>query len=117
MANALLILGNQLFDPSRAPLKGRRFDHVYMREDVELCTHFKYHKLKIALFLMAMRSYADELKEAGHTVDYEALAPSKKAYESHLKSWLKEHSIKKLTLIEIEDKFFEKRIMTTLEDH
>lgn len=63
-----------------------------MREDVELCTHFKYHKLKIALFLMAMRSYADELKEVGHRVDYEALQPSekpsKKSYETHLKEWL-----------------------------
>jgi deoxyribodipyrimidine photolyase-related protein len=116
MAHALLILGNQLFDPTRSPLKGRKFDRVYMREDIELCAHFKYHKLKIALFLMAMRSFADELKIAGHKVDYETLLPSKKSYETHFKEWLKKNSVKKITLFEIEDKFFEKRILKALDE-
>ncbi len=114
MANALLILGNQLFDPKSAPLKGKKFDHVFMREDVELCTHFKYHKLKIALFLMAMRSYADELRKSHHKVDYQELKPSKLKYEAHLSKWLKEKSIKHLTMFEIEDKFFETRIHAAL---
>ena len=58
----LLILGNQLF-----PLKNiNRFknDHlIFMAEDHELCTYEKHHKLKILLFLSAMRSYADKLKK------------------------------------------------------
>lgn len=115
MSRALLILGNQLFDPLQAPLQGQKFDRVFMREDAELCTHFKYHKLKIALFLMAMRSYADELKEVGCQVDYEKLVPSSYPYEYHLKDWIKKNSISKVTLFEIEDKFFEKRIFDTLQ--
>ena len=114
MAHALLILGNQLFDPKSAPLRGKKFDHVFMREDVELCTHFKYHKMKIALFLMAMRSYAEELEKAQHHVFYQKLKPSKLPYEKHFAKWLKDNSITQVTLFEIEDKFFEKRIFATL---
>lgn len=114
MASALLILGNQLFDPSRSPLKGRKFDHVYMREDIELCTHFKYHKQKIALFLMAMRHYVDELQALKFDVTYEELKKSKQPYEVHFKAWLKKNEITKITLFEIEDKFFEARIFGVL---
>lgn len=32
MKTALLILGDQLFSPAKAPLKGRKFDRVFMRE-------------------------------------------------------------------------------------
>jgi len=65
----LLILGNQLF-----PLKNiNRFknDHlVFMAEDYELCTYEKHHKLKILLFLSAMRSYADKLKKNKFKLEY-----------------------------------------------
>jgi deoxyribodipyrimidine photolyase-related protein len=114
MANALLVLGNQLFDPKASPLKGRKFDHVFMREDVELCTHFTYHKMKLALFLMAMRSYADELREVGHRVEYQSLKPSDVPYEKHFLKWLKANSITQVTIFEIEDKFFEQRIHAAL---
>lgn len=115
MAHALLILGNQLFDPSHKSLKSTKFDFVFMREDVELCTHFKYHKQKIALFLMAMRSYADELRAKKFKVEYQELEPSKDAYEEHFVKWLKKAKISHVTLFEIEDKFFEKRIFAALE--
>ncbi len=115
MSRALLILGNQLFDPAKSPLQAQNFDRIYMREDAELCTHFRYHKLKIALFLMAMRSYADELRNCGHRVDYEKLVPSAHPYESHLKDWIKQNSISRIAVFEIEDKFFEKRIFDALQ--
>ena len=56
------ILGNQLF-----PLKYFDYfknDHIFfMAEDYELCTYEKHHKLKILLFLSAMRSHLDCLKK------------------------------------------------------
>ena len=56
------ILGNQLF-----PLKNldnyKKNHTIFMAEDYELCTYEKHHKLKILLFLSAMRSYADNLKK------------------------------------------------------
>jgi deoxyribodipyrimidine photolyase-related protein len=112
MKTCVLILGNQLFDPSF--LKGEEEAEVFLREDMELCTHFKYHQLKIALFLNAMRSYADELKEAGFSVHYEKLSPSKIPYEEHFEKFLKGKKITRVVLFEIEDKFFEERIMAAL---
>ena len=114
LKTSLIVLGNQLFDPTHAPLKGRSFDHVFMREDVELCTHFKYHKQKIALFLMAMRSYADELRAHEMTVDYETFGSPGETYESHLRKWLKKRAITHVSIFEIEDKFFEERIFAAL---
>ena len=59
--NLLVILGNQLF-----PLKyitHLNINKVYMKEDIELCTYFKHHKMKLTLFLTAMRDYHDLLKK------------------------------------------------------
>ena len=36
---------------------------VYMKEDIELCTYFKHHKMKLTLFLTAMRDYRDLLEK------------------------------------------------------
>ena len=56
------ILGNQLFPPKY--LDRFKNDHLFfMSEDYELCTYEKHHKLKILLFLSAMRSHADNLKK------------------------------------------------------
>lgn len=87
-----------------------------MREDFELCTYFKFHKLKIHFFLSAMRTYAAELKHSGATVTYQELEPGPLPYEAHLKLWLKKKSITKLLCYEIEDKFFETRIADAVKD-
>ena len=56
------ILGNQLFPPKY--LDRFKNDHLFfMSEDYELCTYEKHHKLKILLFLSAMRSHLDHLKK------------------------------------------------------
>ena len=55
------ILGNQLFPIKH--LNSFKNDHsFFMAEDYQLCTYEKHHKLKILLFLSAMRSYAENLK-------------------------------------------------------
>ena len=117
MATGLIVLGNQLFEPDLWPdsLNASKLDFAYMREDVELCTYFKFHKLKIFFFLAAMREYAQELRRAGVSVDYEELKKSRLPYDEHLKKWILKKSIQTLYCYEIEDKFFEKRIVAAAE--
>jgi deoxyribodipyrimidine photolyase-related protein len=113
--NALIVLGNQLFDPTL--LDGQVPEdslEVFMREDFELCTYFKFHKQKIVFFLAAMRTYAEELEKSGLKVHYETLSQSRDPYEKHLGNWLTRRKIKKAFLFEIEDKFFEGRILSLL---
>lgn len=65
------VLGNQLFAPAHL---GPAHDVlVVMCEDRALCTYVRHHKIKLVLMLAAMRAYADELREAGFDVHYEAL--------------------------------------------
>lgn len=112
-----LVLGNQLFEPRIVEDilgHGKRV-HVFMREDLELCTYFRFHKHKILFFLGAMRAYAKECREAGWKVHYETLHKSERTYEAHLLSYLKEIKASEISVFEIEDKFFEKRVFSTLE--
>ena len=61
ISDLTIILGNQLFKPTLIP---KLIKHpVFMCESDDLCTHFKYHKLKILFFLAAMREYRDELTQ------------------------------------------------------
>ena len=71
MKNIFVILGNQLFDPQ--VLKNLGFCDVFMTEDYDLCTYEKHHKLKLYLFLCAMREYRDELEEENISVHYNSL--------------------------------------------
>ena len=57
-----IVLGNQLF-PLKYLDKFKKDHLFFMSEDYELCTYEKHHKLKILLFLSAMRSYLDILKK------------------------------------------------------
>ena len=117
----LLILGNQLFPLARLRDLGVR--RVFMAEDQGLCTYVRHHKLKLVLFLAAMRSYADELRQAGYDVHYARLddqptgadAPS---YEQKLADCLDAHpDVRHLVHFEIEDKFFEHRVRTFTGKH
>lgn len=106
-----VILGNQLF-----PLvyyKEAKEHHIFMAEDHELCTHFKYHKHKLLLFLVAMRRYRDELLDKGFNVTYRELPEKdlkKTSYLEALKEFIKKRGVTHLHLYEIEDKFFEDKI-------
>ena len=83
-----------------------------MSEDHGLCTFEKHHKLKILLFLSSMRSFKDELKSKNFNVIYKDVNKDfKLSYEKKLEKTIKEKKIKEITFFEIEDKFFEKRIL------
>jgi len=107
----LLILGNQLF-PLKSLDKYKNDHIVFMSEDYELCTYEKHHKLKILLFLSAMRSYADRLKENKFKVEYNKIDSRdfKKDYLDKVKKVIKSKKIKEITSFEIEDKFFENKV-------
>ena len=105
---ALLILGNQLFPHQQLPALASL--PVFMAEDHGLCTHYRYHKHKLILYLSAMRSYADGLAAAGAEVTYHRLAEATQTYEQKLESFLATHNIATLTTFEIEAKGFESRL-------
>lgn len=113
----LLILGNQLFPKSYLP-KLQNLD-VFMAEDYGLCTHFRYHKHKIILFLASMREFSDELKKAGAKLHYQKLDLKNTGvkFEDKLTAFLKETRANTLLTFEIEDKFFEKRIRQCCADN
>jgi deoxyribodipyrimidine photolyase-related protein len=73
----VLVLGDQLSHDSAA-LQGfdPQHDAVLMVEAPGEATHVWSHKARIALFLSAMRHFRDELRQAGITVHYVALADS-----------------------------------------
>jgi deoxyribodipyrimidine photolyase-related protein len=108
-----LVLGNQLFPEHAWPASlPRRF---YLAEDFELCTYFKHHKQKLMLFLVSMRRYAEELRKAGAEVHYESLPESKGApYEVKLGQFLESSKVQHVHVFEIEDRFFEKRLLEFL---
>ena len=105
-----IILGNQLFNPKY--LSDYK-DHIFfMAEDYGLCTFEKHHKLKILLLLSSMRSFKDELKSKNFNLIYKDVNKDfKLPYEKKLEKTIKEKKIREITFFEIEDKFFEKRIL------
>lgn len=111
MVEAGIILGNQLFDFKYY----KNFpDLLFMAEDRELCTHYKYHKHKIIHFLSSMRKYRDLLLDKGKRVEYYDLNQSL-SYLDKLSDYMAKNNISKLIFYEIEDKFFEKKIIEFLE--
>ena len=71
MRNLILVLGDQL-DQTSAAFDGfdPENDVVWMAEVEEEATHVWCHKLRIALFLSAMRHFRDELTNSKRTVEY-----------------------------------------------
>ncbi len=65
------ILGDQL-SRNLASLRGRTRDDtvILMMEVWDEATYVKHHKQKIVLIFSAMRHFAEELRDAGWTVDY-----------------------------------------------
>jgi deoxyribodipyrimidine photolyase-related protein len=114
-SNLFVILGNQLFDPKI--LKEYDCKIVFMAEDFGLCTYEKHHKLKIYLFLCAMREYRDELQLNGIEVHYLKLEQRKKdlPYLDSLKEFVMGNQIKKVNFFEIEDKPLEVEIFKGLD--
>ena len=99
-----VVLGNQLFNPKHLLELG--CTDVYMAEDFELCTSPKHHKLKLYLFLTAMREYKDELIKNGIKVHYQKLVKDEKTYTKNLDKYLKD-KCDEINFFDIEDKPFE----------
>ena len=115
-----VVLGNQLFP--FAALKNHREARFFMAEDLGLCTYVRHHQQKILLFLAAMRSYAEELRGQGCELHYESLsdqiaAGSEADYEAKLDRYIKGRGFARLVMFEIEDTFFEQRIIAFAQDH
>ena len=108
----LVLLGNQLF-PIEA-IRKTQVDMIFMSEDYGLCTYEKHHKLKILMFLVAMREKRDELTATNFKLEYQSLeeTPSPKSYEKKLNKCISNNNITEVQMFEIEDKDFEKRIIT-----
>ena len=64
----LILLGNQLFPIEE--IQQADCGSIFMAEDLGLCTYEKHHKLKILMFLAAMREKRDELLAADCMVEY-----------------------------------------------
>ncbi|MEM7152940.1 MAG: cryptochrome/photolyase family protein [Myxococcota bacterium] len=114
---AFLVLGDQLFAPSLLPVpSGTR---VFMREDVGLCTDVAHHQQKIALFLAAMRSHRDVLRERGFAVEYQALEEprAEEPYEEALGRFVRDHRVERLETFEIGDRGFEARMLAFATSH
>ena len=94
----VLVLGNQLFNPTllKKNLKSETKPHIFMREDQELCTYFKFHKHKIIFFLAAMRTYAEELRNMDFSVHYEEMDANLTTYEKALTSYIVKYKINKI---------------------
>ena len=105
-----MVLGNQLFSPEH--LQDCRDAVVFMAEDLGLCTYVRHHQQKIVLFLAAMRSYADELRDAGFEVRYFPLvAGENSSYEEKLEQVVAEVDCRELLHFEVEDKPMEGRLV------
>ncbi|MEM7672956.1 MAG: cryptochrome/photolyase family protein [Verrucomicrobiota bacterium] len=117
MKKGFFVLGNQLFAKEYLPVDTDT--PVFMAEDLGLCTYVKHHKQKIALFLSAMRSYADELQGGGFMVcyksfDLEEKPSTKESFVEGLLRFIKKHKITELHFFEIEDRAFEEVIKAAL---
>ena len=77
MKKLLLILGDQL-DVDSTALKGinPKVDEVLMVESANEAQHVWSHKARIALFLSAMRHFAEHLKDLGFTLTYIQHSPN-----------------------------------------
>tara|TARA_B100001113_G_scaffold18224_1_gene13569 strand:- start:2339 stop:3901 length:1563 start_codon:yes stop_codon:yes gene_type:complete len=106
----LVLLGNQLFPIEK--IREINPDCIFMAEDHNLCTYEKHHKLKILMFLCAMREKRDELVQNNFSVFYSEISNDDFLipYEEKLKKYITENKINHIKFFEIEDKFFEKRM-------
>ena len=106
-----IILGNQLFPLNE--LSNFKDCQFLMAEDYNLCTYEKHHKHKLVLFLSSMRKYADFLKNKKFSLKYYFLNKknSHLSYEDKIIDCIKSKKISDVKMFEIEDKFFEKRII------
>lgn len=101
-----LILGDCLF-----PEHALGVSSYVMIEDYSLCTHYRYHKHKIMLFLSAMRLHAKTIRANYYTLD------DTRTFEEKLLEAMNEQSATTLVTYEITDLFFKERIEAFVQKH
>lgn len=79
---AIYIWGSQLTVNNHSALTAAPEAPVILIEAQDICRRRPYHKQKLAFILSAMRSYADELRQAGRTVWYVPLQDCEKWQDS-----------------------------------
>ena len=106
-----IILGNQLFPISE--IDKNKNSYFFMAEDYNLCTYEKHHKHQLIFFLASMRKHAKELEGKNYLIKYYKLNKNNIniSYEDKIKDFISKKKISKIKMYEIEDKFFEKRIV------
>lgn len=77
-------------------------DVVLMVESEEECRHVPHHRQKIALFLSAMRHFAQELRERGIQVDYVRLddPANTGSFDTEIERALSRHTVDRMVLTE-----------------
>ena len=97
------VLGDQL-TRNLASLRGRTKDDtvILMMEVWDEATYVKHHKQKIVLIFSAMRHFAEELSDAGWTVDYRRLDDEDNAgsFTGEVARAIEEHSPRLVSVVE-----------------
>ncbi|MEM8790534.1 MAG: cryptochrome/photolyase family protein [Pseudomonadota bacterium] len=113
--NLILVLGDQLTEEIPSLAQGDRdTDTVLMAEVAEEASYVRHHKKKIAFLFSAMRHFADELRDAGWTVDYRKIDDPENAGSlgGEVERALAEHKCDRVVMTEPG----EYRLKTSLED-
>jgi len=114
---AWLVLSNQLFPATY--FSRDKASRIFMAEDRQSQTRFRFHQQRIAFFLAAMRHRADAFREDGFRVDYVRLEDQDEAacLEDLLARFVSRHEIGRLICHEIEELFMERRIEAFCDRH
>ncbi|VTS07089.1 cryptochrome/photolyase family protein [Tuwongella immobilis] len=106
MRNLVVVLGDQL-DRHSAALDGfdPAQDAIWMAEVAEESTHVWSHRVRIALFLSAMRHFCAEQRQLGRTVWYQSLdaAENTQTLAGELERSIREHRPQRIVWVEAGD--------------
>ena len=106
----ILLPGDCLFE--NHPFETDPETIFFMKEDITLCTRFRYHQQKIVLFLASMRRHAARLKDLGYKVHYIKIDENKgETYFESLLGIVREKGITRIESYEISDRFFREELM------
>lgn len=108
MTVGIWILGDQLWADQAALKSCEQPDQVRVLfvESAQYVRQRRYHRQKLVLVWSAMRHFADKLRQAGWTVDYEIAED----FETPLKQWIRKQGIDELRIMEPSDRPFAKLI-------
>lgn len=116
--NLCIVLGDQLnLDSTLFDEFDANQDVIWMAEVIEESTHVKSHPQRIALFLSAMRHFAESLQNQGWQVHYRTLSKKKNqspfSLSEGLSEFLSENSVKNIQVVLPGDYRVLKQLKTT----